>query len=98
MKNHQILLVLVPLLAFLLARWTAPPERTAFADLKVGGTVGLKDLGDSYQLTVWSEDLPQSHKVVEIGQDFVVLQDVAEVTKITIPMYSIKSVIRLQTP
>ncbi len=41
------------------------------------------------------EEVPLGHKIIEIGDDFVVLEDLAEVTQTTIPVYSVKAVVRL---
>lgn len=98
MKRRQILLFALPIVAILLAGWAAPAKRTAFSDLRVGDNVGLKDVGEGYQISVLAKEILQSHKVVEVGDDFIVLEDVAEVTRITIPVYSVKSVVRLKTP
>lgn len=97
MKQRQLLLLALPIVAILLSGWAAPPKRTIFSDLEVGNQVGLKDVGNGYQISVLSKDIPQSHKIVGIGDDFIVLEDVAGVTRTTIPVFSIKSVVRLKT-
>ena len=38
-------------------------------------------------IIVLSKDIPQSHKIIEIGNDFILLEDVAGVTRTTIPAY-----------
>ena len=40
----------------------------------------------------------QGYKVLEVGVDYMVVQDIAGVTEIHIPLYSIKAVIRLKVP
>ena len=97
MKQRQILLIMLPIVAILLSGWAAPAKRTTFSDLKVGDNVGLKDLGERYQISVLDKGILQSHKIIEVGDDFIVLEDVAEVTRITIPVYAVKSVVRLKT-
>jgi hypothetical protein len=42
-------------------------------------------------------DVPMSHTVVEVGQDYVVMKDIAEVTETRIPIYAIKAVMLLKT-
>lgn len=74
------------------------PRKSVFSELKVGQPVGLKDRGTAYEISVFEDNLPQSHNVVEIGENFIVLQDVAKVTKTTIPVYAIKSIVRLKVP
>ncbi len=90
-------IVWLPVIAVLLLTIGATdvPKKTVFSGLKVGQQVGLKDHGTAFEISVLSEDVPQSHKVIEIGEDFLVLEDVAEVTQTTIPVYSIKAVVRL---
>lgn len=68
-----------------------------FSGLKVGQSVSLKDDGSAYTITHFEPELPQSHKVVEIGDDFVVVRDIAEITETTIPIYSIKSIVKVRT-
>jgi len=62
--------------------------------LHVGQLVKLADAGGSgYEITV-IEGGPQNlaHKVVEIGSDFVVLEEFTGVQQLRIPVYSLKSV------
>jgi hypothetical protein len=73
------------------------PEKTVLSELAVGQSVGLKDHGSSYEISVMDVDIPRSHTVVEIGPDFIVLEDVAAVTRTTIPVYSVKGIVRLST-
>ena len=40
----------------------------------------------------------QGFKVMEIGADYVVIQDVAGVTESRIPLWSIKAITRLKVP
>ena len=96
MKQRQILLITLPVVAILLSGWAAPAKRTVFSGLEVGDQVGLKDTEGGYQISVIGKGILQSHKIVEIGDDFIVLEDVAEVTRTTIPVYSLKSVVRLK--
>lgn len=72
------------------------PKRTVFADMEVGQPVGLKDHGATYEISVLDGNVPQSHKVVEIGNDFIVLEDITEVTQTTIPVYSVRSIVRFK--
>ena len=86
---------LLPVIAVVLLTIGAAdaPKKTVFSGLKVGQRVGLKDHGTAFEISV-IDDVPQSHKIIEIGEDFVVLEDVAEVTQ-TIPVYSLKAIVRL---
>lgn len=95
-KHHQ--LGFLGLIAIVLTLAVADvPKKTVFSELKVGQQVGLKDLGVAYQISVLDDTTPQSHKVIEIEDDFVVLEDVVGITQTTIPVTSVKSVVRLKT-
>jgi len=68
-----------------------------FSALKVGQSVSLKDEGSAFTISFFEPELPQSHKVVEIGDNFVVIRDIAEITETAIPIYSIKSIVKVRT-
>jgi len=61
--------------------------------LHAGQPVNLADAEGSYKLNLF-EDGPEvlGHKVVEVGSDFVVVEDIAGVQQLRIPVYSLKSV------
>jgi hypothetical protein len=71
------------------------PKRNMFSDLEVGQPVSLKDHGSSYEISMM-DDVAQGHTIVEIGDDFLVVEDVAGVTQTMIPMYSLKGVVRVR--
>jgi hypothetical protein len=75
----------------------AKKPKGVFSALKVGQPVSLKDEGSAYGMTFFEPELPQAHNVVEIGDNFVVLRDIAEVTEISIPIYAVKSVVKVKT-
>lgn len=62
--------------------------------LKEGQAVVLKEAAGRYELTV----MEGGHKVIEIGPDYVVVEDLAGVTETRIPVYSIKSITRIKGP
>jgi hypothetical protein len=67
-----------------------------FSALKVGQSVSLKDEGSAFTITFFEPDLPQSHKVIEIGDNFIVVRDIAEVTDTTILLYSVKAIVKVK--
>ena len=88
---------LIPILmlataAVVLGAPEAPKTKGIFSTLKAGQSVNLKNDGAAYSITVYDGDLPTSHTVVEIGENYVVFQDVAGVTETTVPVYSVKSI------
>jgi hypothetical protein len=74
----------------------AKGSKGAFSSLRVGQSVSLKDEGTAFTITFFEPELPQSHKVVEIRDNFVVIRDIAEVTETTIPIYSVKAIVKVK--
>lgn len=68
-----------------------------FSTLKVGQTVTLKEEGASFSISYFDHETPLAHKVTEIGSDHIVLQNVAGMTETTIPIYAVKSVVKVRT-
>jgi hypothetical protein len=61
--------------------------------------VGIKEVAGRYEINVIPGGPPMlSHKVVEAGQDFLVLEDIVRFTELRIPIYSIKAVTVLHLP
>lgn len=91
------IVLMLPLIAVVLLTIGAAdvPKKTVFSGLKVGQQVGLKDHGTAFEISFLTEEIPQGHTVIEIGDDFVVLEDLAEVTQTTIPVYSLRAIVRL---
>ncbi|MGE3406439.1 MAG: hypothetical protein AB7I37_06450 [Pirellulales bacterium] len=79
----------------------APAEKqpTFLSALKEGQHVSLKQDAGRYEIsTVEGVAAVQGYKVMEIGADYVVIQDVAGVTESRIPLWSIKAITRLKVP
>jgi len=62
--------------------------------LKEGQAVVLKEAAGRYEITL----MDGGHKVIEVGPDYVVVEDIAGVTETRIPVYSIKSITRIKGP
>jgi hypothetical protein len=93
----RIVLLLPVIVVMLLSIGAADaPKKTVFSGLKIGQSVGLKDHGEAFEISFLTEEIPQGQTVIEIGDDFVVLEDVAKVTQTTIPVYSLKAIVRLK--
>lgn len=60
--------------------------------LKAGQAIVVKEVGGRYEITL----MDGGHKVIEIGPDYVVVEDIAGVTETRIPVYSIKSITRIK--
>jgi len=73
------------------------PRRGFLSVLKEGQGVQLKEVAGRYEITVM-KDLPFGHRVIEVGADYVVVEDSVGVTETRIPIYSIKSIVKLKFP
>lgn len=73
------------------------PKKTFLSALKEGSVVSVKEVAGKYELTVM-KNAPVGSKVIEVGTDFVVLEDPAGVLETRIHVTSIKSIIRLKLP
>ncbi len=62
--------------------------------LKEGQGIVLKESAGRYEITL----MDGGHKVIEVGPDYVVVEDIAGVTETRIPIYSIKSITRIKGP
>ena len=100
-KRWILLFVLLAIAAVPAAIWgQAGAGRAApgvFSVLGKGRPVILKESGGRYELTVFDgEPTALGHEVVEVGQDYVVLEDTARLSLTRIPVYAVKSVTVLQ--
>ena len=73
------------------------PRKGFLAVLKEGQTVVLKESAGKYEITLM-KNLPLGQKVIEVGSDYVVVEDAAGVTETRIPVTSIKAIIKLKIP
>ncbi len=63
-----------------------------FSMLKVGQPVSLKDHGSAFSLSFIEGEVPFGHTVVEVGEDYVVVRDIAGVKDIVVPVFALKAV------
>ena len=75
----------------------AKRPRNVFSSLKVGQSVTLRDEGTAYSISYFDEDMPLAHRVVEVGDDFVVVRDVAGVQETLVPVFSLKGIAKVTT-
>lgn len=100
MKQTLVLFLLIVAASFA-ASAQAPPEKqpTFLSALKECQHVSLKEVAGRFEITtVEGVATVQGHKVMEIGNDFVVIQDISGATESRIPLWSIKAIIRLKVP
>jgi hypothetical protein len=67
------------------------PKASVFKHLKKGQIVTLKDNGHNYSIQVLP-NLPIGHKILEIGSDYLVIEDAASAFTFYIPVTSIKTI------
>ncbi len=73
------------------------PPKDFLSALKEGQTIVLKENAGRYEITVM-KDVRLGHTVIEVGPDFIVVEDVAKVTETRIPVYSIKAIVKIKVP
>ncbi len=91
MKNWMWLVVVVAV-ATALGAQDAKKPKGLFSTLKVGQSVNLKDEGAAYSLSFMEPEVPLGHTVIEVGEDYVVLRDIAGVKDVVVPVFSLKAV------
>ena len=99
--NRTILAVIAVCLLGLgsITKGQAPAQRREFlAVLKAGQAVTPKETAGRFTISTL-DDVPDSmsHKVVEVGTDYLTLEDIAGVHQTRIPVYSISSIVRLKS-
>jgi hypothetical protein len=65
--------------------------------LKEGQSISVREVGGRYEIT-FIKGVQPGHKIVEVGADYLVVEDIAGVTETRIPIYSIKSIVRVKVP
>jgi len=102
---HRTLIILLLLVIAATGTFTvtaqAPVEQqsTFLSALKEGQSVSLREVSGRYEITTVAGVVGvQGHKVTEIGNDFIVVQDIAGVTESRISIFSIKAIVRLKVP
>ena len=96
MKNWIWIFVLVAVATAVEAQ-DAKKRKGVFSMLKVGQAVSLKDEESAYSISFIEPEVLLGHTVVEVGDDFVVVRDIAGITETTVSVYSVKSVEKVKT-
>lgn len=99
----RIVIILLLLVSAAIGTFTvtaqAPAEKQTnfLSALKEGQQVSVGQDAGRYEITTVAGVVGvQGHKVTEIGNDFIVVQDIAGVTESRIPLWSIKAIVRLK--
>ena len=87
-------------LAVVVGSGQAPVAASGFLSvLHADQEVSLTAAAGGYQIGVFTDSPgPLGHKVIEVGADYVVLRDIANVTTTRIPIYSIKAIVTMAIP
>ncbi len=67
-----------------------------FSGLKVGQHVKMTDHGTVFTISYFESEIEFPHKVVEIGENYIVVRDVVGIKEIRIPVYAVKSVVKVK--
>ena len=99
MNTVRVLTVLAVMLVVIPATSNAQdkPKKNFLSALKEGQSIVLKENAGRYEILVM-KDVRLGHTVIEVGTDYVVLEDPAGVMETRIHIMSIKSIIRLKLP
>ena len=91
--SAPILILLLSGVLFVASGQASGKPHGVLSVLHAGQPVNLADTDGGYKLNLF-EGGPEvlGHKVVEVGADFVVIEDIAGIQQLRIPVYSIKSV------
>jgi hypothetical protein len=74
--------------------------KTSFLDrLKVGEPVAVEEKDGRYQLTIFIKGpAVLDHTIVEFGSDYVAMRDLAGITDLVVPIYSIRAIRVMRVP
>ena len=99
MNTVRFSLVVAALLLAITATSNAQdkPKKNFLSALKEGQSIVLKENAGRYEITLM-EDVRLGHTVIEVGPDYVVVEDAAKVTETRIPVYSIKAIVKIKIP
>jgi hypothetical protein len=77
----------------------AQPRQGFMSALKQGQAVSLKEVAGRFEISTLDDTPgPLGFKITEVGPDYLIVVDIADVTETRIPVYSIKSIVRLKVP
>ena len=99
--NRISMIVILLLVATIAASGQTVSEKDNqfLSALKEGQPVSLKEVTGRYQISTF-DGFPgaQSHKVLEVASDHIVVQDISGVAETHIPVFSIMSIVRMKLP
>jgi hypothetical protein len=88
-----VILILAAVVAVAAAQTGEGRKLGVLAPLQVGQMIALKEVAGGYQISAVL-GVQQTHKVVEVGSDYVAVVELGGLTETRIPVYSIRCVLR----
>lgn len=73
------------------------PKKTLFSTLKLGQSVTLTEKGSAWDIGTVDDEAPLTHRVVEVGDDYIVLRDEAGSVETRLPATAIRAVVHVRT-
>ncbi len=74
------------------------PRLGFLSALKAGQSVTVKEVAGRFEIMIDDSLIELSHKIIEVGPDLVAVEDIGGLIETRIPVYSIKSIVRLKVP
>jgi len=74
------------------------PRQGFLSALKEGQSVSVKEVAGRFEITIDDAVPNLSHTIFKIGPDAVTIEDIGGLIETTIPVYSIKSIVRFKVP
>ncbi len=94
---HAAALGLNGLFSTAISQPPAAARRTVFSTLKVGQAVAAKERNGLYEVSTMDEAGATTHKVIEVGDDYLAVRDEAGVTESRIPVTAVRAVVLVKT-
>ena len=77
----------------------AQPRQGFLSALKQGQAVSLTEVAGRFEISTFDDiPVPLGYKITEVGNDYLTVVDITDVSETRIPVYSIKSIVRLKVP
>jgi len=98
MRSWISIVVVLVVVAIALGADEANKPRGAFSKLRISQQVTVRQEPSGFTILYFNDDtVPLTHKVVEIGDDFLVVEDIAATRETTVPIYALRSIEMVKT-
>ena len=100
MSKPTVILVSLCAILALASTVTSQPQPSAkkglFSTLTVGQVVTVNDNGPLFQISTIEKAETGTHKIAELGSDYIVFEDMARVSELRVPLHAIKAIIHVK--